>query len=401
MAFLRHKLTFLAAIVFTSTFAVAQAFGAEAGQPVAEPTFNCVGLYWKPDGASTDRPVEVAYRAVGDSGWREALPLWFDATQHKDAGAVHSNEYRGSIVHLKPDTEYEVRLTLKDADPVIVKTRTWSEQFKIARTITAPATQKETFTIREGGNEQDGYVLFDGRKSAVWDANNEADFNLIVDAPYVIVRGLALKGAKKHGIVLGNNAHHIVIEHCDISGWGTADDDGRGLNLHAAIYSESKQLRNVIIQYNQLHHPRTDSNSWNELRVKHNSKHPIGPQAIVFKGSAGRHVIRFNRINSDMQHMFNDGMGETRNFSFEGFPGRDTDIHDNFISHCWDDAIEAEGADMNVRIWNNYMDMTYGAIGAASPSLGPLYIWRNVYGVSRKDERTDDNAFRGHYTDHT
>ena len=54
---------------------------------------------------------------------------------------------------------------------------------------------------------------------------------------------------------------------------------------------------------------------------------------------------------------------------------------------------------MNVRVWNNYIDMTYGAIGAASPSLGPIYIWRNVYGVSCKDEKSDVNALRGHYLD--
>jgi hypothetical protein len=59
--------------------------------------------------------------------------------------------------------------------------------------------------------------------------------------------------------------------------------------------------------------------------------------------------------------------------------------------------LEIEGADMNVRVWNNYIDMTYGAIGAAAPSLGPLYIFRNVYAVSRKHSGTESNDLRGHY----
>ena len=111
----------------------------------------------------------------------------------------------------------------------------------------------------------------------------------------------------------------------------------------------------------------------------------------------GVFVIRRNRIYSDMEHMFNDGMGEYRNSSFGGFPHRDSDIYDNFISHCWDDALEIEGANLNVRVWNNYIDMSYGAIGSAATSLGPVYYFRNVYAVSRKHTGTDANSFRGHY----
>src|SRR5690606_34373391 len=118
---------------------------------------------------------------------------------------------------------------------------------------------------------------------------------------------------------------------------------------------------------------------------------------ITFRQGKGQFVIRFNRIHSDLEHMFNDAMGETRNFSYGGFPNRDSDIHDNFISHCWDDGLEIEGANMNVRVWNNYIDLTYGAIGAASTSLGPSYFWRNVYATSRKHEGTSPNDLRGHY----
>ena len=178
---------------------------------------------------------------------------------------------------------------------------------------------------------------------------------------------------------------------------GETGSDGQARDLNAAIFSNAPELERITVQNCSLHHPRSDSNSWNEQRPGTNSKHPQGPQGIVFRNSKGGHVIRFNRIFSDMDHMFNDGMGDTHNFSYAGFPTCDSDIHDNFVSHCWDDGLEIEGADMNVRVWNNYIDMTYGAIGAAAPSLGPLYIFRNVYGVSRKHSGTADNDYRGHY----
>ena len=43
-------------------------------------------------------------------------------------------------------------------------------------------------------------------------------------ASYVIVRGLTLKNSAEHGIVLGD-VDHVVIEGCDISGWGKVASD--------------------------------------------------------------------------------------------------------------------------------------------------------------------------------
>ena len=58
---------------------------------------------------------------------------------------------------------------------------------------------------------------------ATLDANNAVDWNVVVSAPYVIVRGLTLKGAKRDGIRLLAPAHHVVIEDNDISNWGRWD----------------------------------------------------------------------------------------------------------------------------------------------------------------------------------
>ncbi|WP_269541110.1 right-handed parallel beta-helix repeat-containing protein [Cerasicoccus fimbriatus] len=365
--------------------------------PYAVPTFESVGLYWKPNGGAADRTVSVAYRKQGASEWREALPLWFDATEHIKQAAIHQGEYRGSIVYLEPGTKYEARLQLEDGPERIVPFATWSDDFKIARTVKAPANQDGTYIITEGGSAEEGYVLYEpAEKGAVWDVKGDFRSNMEVNASWVIVRGFTLKGGATHGIMLGD-VNNVVIEDCDISGWGDQYDSGQAKNLCSAIYSQSEQLERIVIQNCELHHPRTDSNSWAEKRPGTNSKHPEGPQGITFKKGKGQFVIRFNRIYSDIDHMFNDGMGETANFGYGGFPNRDSDIHDNFVSHCWDDALEIEGADMNVRVWSNYMDMTYGAIGAASPSLGPLYLFRNVYAESRKHSGTSQNDLRGHY----
>jgi MYXO-CTERM domain-containing protein len=110
----------------------------------------------------------------------------------------------------------------------------------------------------------------------------------------------------------------------------------------------------------------------------------MGPQAVSFESCGGNHVFRYNEIFSDADHYFNDAIGGGDNFSFDGFPRNDSDIHGNRISECWDDGIEAEGGNVNVRVWGNHIDRTYVKIAVAATSLGPIYVWRNVAGVSRR-----------------
>jgi hypothetical protein len=130
-----------------------------------------------------------------------------------------------------------------------------------------------------------------------------------------------------------------------------------------------------------MHHPRSNSNNWRQARPapgKRESTHPEGPQIICLWDSEGNHVFRYNTVDSDENHYYNDIFGAGRNFSVRGFPNRDSDIYGNRLSHCWDDTIESEGANCNVRIWGNYSTDCYVAIATAGTSVGPLYVWRNI-----------------------
>ena len=371
--------------------------------PHAVPTFNCIGLTWSPAAGASDIPCSVRYRAEGETTWQEALPLWYDDFDHPGR-PERSGEYRGSLVNLSAGTAYEIGLTLEGSPEVIVMADTWSESFPIARTVTLPAGGRGPYRIREGGSAFEGYVLYRAHPDTgtIIDAEGAVDANVIIEASHVIVRGITMRGARRHGIVLGA-VTDIVIEDCDISGWGENLSDGFGRNLDSAIYHKTDDsgtpvLKRIVIQRNHLHHPRSNANSWAQGRPSEGgSSHPIGPQGITFIRPVGEIVIRHNDIYSDLDHMFNDGMGETHNFSYEGFPGRDSDIYGNRVSHCWDDGLEIEGANQNVRTWGNVIDWTYGAIGHASTSLGPAYVFRNIYLHSRKSPYTSSDAYKGHY----
>jgi hypothetical protein len=366
---------------------------------MAVPTFECIGLYWNAQTGAPDNTCQVRYRQTGSPEWRQALPLWFDGRETSPVGRAgrgpekatsweHGGQYRGSIVNLEPGTEYEIELMLeKTEEKQRLSVRTWSEDFPIGRQI-AVGDSSATFVIGQGGAAE-GYMVYsppEGRKTAVIDVKNEREYCIEVRASFVIIRGLTLKGAQVHGIRIFADCHDVVIEGCDISGWGRISEDGWGRNLDSAVYSRERDLTRVIVQRNRVHHPRGDSNNWKEYRPrpgKSEPYHPEGAQAVHFADSAGNHVIRYNTVFSDDDHQYNDIFGAGANFSTRGFPNRDSDIYGNRLSHCWDDTIESEGANCNVRIWGNYSTDCYVAIATAGTSVGPLYVWHNLSGAMR------------------
>jgi hypothetical protein len=361
-----------------------------AGNPKAVLTFECVGLYWKTPQGAADRPCEVSYRASGEKDWRQALPLWFDP---------RNQEYRGSIVQLRPDTTYEIALQLKATGTrASLQAQTWSETFPVGQSITLPVRSSEPLTITGSGSPA-GYAVYAPATQAgeaLIDVADKADHCVVIKASYIILRGLTLRNARIHGVLLGDGVHDVVIEGCDISGWGRVMADGWGRDYDAAIYSRSAALKRVIVQRNRIHHPRSNSNNWQQPRPapgKREPSHPEGPQAVCFWDSDGNHVIRYNTVFSDDARQYNDIFGAGQNFSTRGFPNCDSDIYGNLLSHCWDDAIESEGANCNVRIWGNYMNEVFVGVACASSSLGPLYVWRNVTGVIRESPDKTSGAF--------
>lgn len=345
------------------------ALGAPAVPTVrAAPTFECVGLYLTAGGEAGR--CDVRYRAAGDDAWREALPLVYDE---------RDKEYRGSLVGLQPDTAYAVRFEC-GGQAVELETRTRSESIPVGKVTLLPAGELDRpVRITESGTP-DGWHLVtvaSGGRTVI-DVFNLHDHCVEIAADHVIVRGLELKNAAADAVRIRRGVREVVVEDCHIVRWGAVGGARVWGVLHgsdSAIYAEPG-AGGLILQRNLIEHPRGGANDWE-------SGHPDGPQAITLIDSSGGNVIRYNTIRSTEEHGFNDGIGGGSNFSFAGSPGRDSDIHGNLIANCWDDAIESEGANMNVRIWGNYIDQTFTFVATAVTSKGPLYVYRNVFGRSR------------------
>jgi hypothetical protein len=341
---------------------------AHAAEPRAwaVPTFESLGLYF--NRAEPGDGCSVRYKSSG--AWRAGYPLVYDQRE---------KQYRGSLVHLTPDTEYTIELT-SGGERVEFRARTRGETFPIGRTTHLPGgTADTTLTIREGG-AADGWHLVTPAPGTKYvnDVFNLSDYNIVVEADYVILRGLELKNAGIHGVLIREGVQNVVVEDSHITLWGRVGGArvwGVFTGSDSAIYAE-RDAGHFVIQRNLIEHPRGGANDWE-------SGHPLGPQAISLIDSRGGNIIRYNTIRSTEDHGFNDGIGGGQNYSFKGSPNRDSDIYGNIVSHCWDDAIESEGANMNVRIWSNYLHHTFMHVATAATSMGPLYIFRNVFGKSR------------------
>lgn len=307
-------------------------------------------------------------------------------------------------MELKPGTQYEVRLALANGFSETLKANTWGEKFRIKKTVEVPpGTTHLVIRAADSGDEKEGYVLFTAApgknvidQSAI-EGNDLLRDNCIVvkqGAHHVIIRGLALKNCKRAGIfidrqfepVLETQTHDIVIEGNEISGWGgfeynkpnsgLADNDGAVQCNYWRETDDRKRPDRIIIQGNTMRDPRHGSNPWRAGPGPR--KHPMGPQGVLFVRCGSNHVIRYNEIYAKNGKHFMDGLGGGDNFSVAGFPWADSDIYGNRISDVYDDGIEAEGGNRNVRIWGNYLDRVFVAIANAATAVGPLYVWRNV-----------------------
>ena len=122
----------------------------QAGRFVVEhPTLLNLGFEWEIRGdANRNATVAVEFRAVGESGWRQALPLVRIGGENvyrrrENLDYTVPDGFAGSILNLQPGTEYECRFQLTDPDgasgqtahTVRVKTRSEPQPSKEGRTL--------------------------------------------------------------------------------------------------------------------------------------------------------------------------------------------------------------------------------------------------------------------------
>ncbi len=334
---------------------------------------------------------EAVYNRVMDT----LTPMVGDVTS--------THDYRGSIVNLEPNTQYEIKLRLEGTnESILLTSHTLNENFptdeKRFPTVAMTSGRSTMLSITEGGDAS-AYKVYDGKGHTLNLESNTANglYAISIATDYVTIRNFNIISAPQHAVNIVGQHHHIVIENCNISGWGdaimttdtittrgnrlqdprTGFARGRSAIFNSDVPKGETGAHHLVIQRNSIGGPQYDATAWNEFS---SAAQPAGANGISLNNAGEANIIRYNYIAGTTDRMLNNGITGEGGNGYRGSPGSDTDIYGNHIANCYDDGIEAEGGQANVRIWNNFIDNTHYPLGLAPVSIGPVWVWRNVIG---------------------
>ncbi|NMH60517.1 right-handed parallel beta-helix repeat-containing protein [Alteromonas ponticola] len=328
----------------------------------------------------------VEYRkAIESNCWQKARQLTWEPVQ----GLL-----TGPIVFLEADTTYDVKITLTDANQA---TDVLQTQFT-TRPDKPPVNPKKIYQlsdIYDGGTldleklgiegTADGWAKIVGDPELVikpQDGDKHAIY--IGDNSYIYFENITVRGGRTHA-VYAENAHHIWINQCDISKWGRQPnltkngkafelENAQPINYDSALYF--KQSGVITVENCHVHDPNPFANDWSK-------GHPNGANAFLayanhpdpaFKGQI---ILRNNVFKASAEHRFNDVIEGRKNAESLGGFVRDSAIYNNTLAYANDDAIEIDGGQHNVLVYNNDISHTYSGISAAPARIGPSFIFNN------------------------
>lgn len=348
------------------------------GELLLVPTFENIGYYI--DYENTNSSCTITYRKVGDKQWNPVFDPMNDTRTH---------QFRGTIAFLEQDTEYEVKAEITVGSNVIKESiatvRTWQDNPPIAKTIKLKDIYSGSgdLTLLNLKGTEDGWIKVDGEGMTV-DAKKEFfEAVTISQCEYLIFENVRVRGGTDMGIVLDQYCRDVRIVNCDIAEWGTGSIQdpnfgayyrvGNSTNHRAGIQLVSSV--NAVVERCYIHDSDSNTNPWTDLNYR--KVHPMGSVAVMLWGQRGT-VIRYNDcVGSDL-HRWNDALEGTNNGTIgPGSTGSDSDIYGNLLMFTNDDSMELDGAEMNVRVYQNKIEQTYVGISTAPMNIGPSYIYRN------------------------
>ncbi|MBP3362157.1 MAG: right-handed parallel beta-helix repeat-containing protein [Clostridia bacterium] len=345
------------------------------GELLLRTTFENISYYY--DCEDTAAIAEVSYRVKGTDEWKKAYEPYRDSL---------AGQFRGSIVNLRENTTYEVRITV-GGETKTAEITTWAENVPIAQEIKLSEIYKPGGSLALAGlhGTDDGWIKIVGDEECnTIDAGSlPCAAVTIADCNNLIFEGITVKGGETHGIAV-TDTDKVRIVNCDISEWSLPGELDERLGRVSAAGWLSRNLQagisyefctNFVIDRCYIHDTRLQSNDWDG--EQYFGVHPSGSAAIVGGGTQGI-VIRYcDLVGSDI-HRFNDVMeGKSNGARQYAAMGTDSDIYGNYFIYGRDDAMECDGPQMNVRIYKNRFENTLCGISTAPCALGPAYIFNN------------------------
>jgi hypothetical protein len=437
----------IAALLISLFCLHASAYAADAVRPgqfrVERPTLLNLGFDWDIAGDDNrNASVEVEYRQAGTEPWNTALPLLrmggervFRAREHLDY--VVPNRFAGSVLNLQADTEYEVRLTMKDPDGVegqaiqTAKVRTRAEPKEAAGGrvlhVYPPDWRGDKLEPSFIGLKEAYYGSGTGDWSVVYERKvgpgdiilihaglykgDRLDYVTPLSIPFDGTYVLSAKGTPERPIVIraagdgevifdGAEAHELfnvmaadynlfeglTIRNVDIAFQAGYKDvlGAKGLtvrncrleNVGMGVTTEYAGSQDFFIADNVLigRKDRYRLQGWSNPGIY--GPNPLKSYYGIRVYGSG-HVVAHNAIA-----FFHDGIGVSTHGSPDPRPedwATSIDIYNNDMHLMADDFIEADGGVHNIRVFNNRgVNAAHCALSGQPIFGGPAYYIRNV-----------------------
>jgi hypothetical protein len=323
--------------------------------------------------------VQVLYRQVGASAWKEALPLQRVRTDALSRAVPSefaiAEQFAGSIFDLSPDSAYEVKLTIKDPDgTTLIRTS------KVSTRPIPPAAPTSPHLVSVDSNQSLTTALVQAKPGDIITlAKGRYRGPIRLDrsgtaADPIIVRGddrdetvIESPGAD-YGVLMTGS--HVHLEDVSIrrSAWGIKITNATGVvvqrthirDVHYGIDARGGSNRNAYICDNLLEGqgvvwPDTSNRTWNY-------------EGIVVTGAG--HVVCHNTLAG-----FGDALGLSQP---PVIPNRAIDFYGNDVLWGGDDGIELDYSERNVRAFRNRLGNVGMGISFQPVWGGPVYAFRNV-----------------------
>ena len=358
------------------------------GQFRLTPTYISCSAVW-----GVQAPVDgiaLEYRET-DGEWQQApAPVFFGDALN----------YRGSILNLREDTEYEARLRAGEKVLAEGRFRTWSSAVPIAKTVVLdPNAVKYPIVITDQGSP-DGWIRYTTPKGVVLGGKDVTNSIIrIQGAKYIVLDDLVVEGGggrigdlEMETPVYIAESKGVRIRNCEFYGFGHVGhyvytDAGRGRPYPIDVPQDSKDpgltanwdaaimvfphTEELTIERCYIHDARMRSNSWYH-------SHPSGTEGIFLYRTGGSIVLRWNDIVGSDHNRWNDAIEGCENFGPAGGFNRDSDIYGNFCIFGNDDCIEIDGGQQNVRVFRNRFESSACCISCQGCMVSPSYVFDNL-----------------------
>jgi len=339
----------------------------------------------------TEVTCDIYYKKATETIWKKAYTPIYDKL---------NKEFRGSIVKLDENTDYQIKGVLTTGETNLAEYtnsfKTWlSEPAYTTMNISAFYNKySNCYDINGIVGTEDNWIKIVGNQT-VNVPNTVKEYAIsITNSKYLILEGITSIGGGKNGIYIPKGSSQIRIVNCDISKWGIASQNqridgvyldirGNEINYNAGVYIE--EGKDVVVERCYIHDSNVKTNPWAGIvedgqykGTLFNNSHPQGSTGIFVSNAIDGIVIRYNDIIGNQIHRFNDVIESYNNSLVNGGFNQNADIYGNMMAFSQDDAIELDGGQCNVRLFNNRFEQSYTGISLAPNMKGPSYIFNNV-----------------------